>query len=70
MPKSAKPKFWWFRGASVEQLRSQLAGAGECRLEVHLDGTKMTLHVIPEGIGPSEGGGATNESHVCPPSCP
>lgn len=64
-------KFWWFRGASVEQLKTHLSGVGpECRLEVHLDGDEMTLHVVPESLGPTEGGGSTNDSHVCPPHCP
>ena len=68
--KSSKERYWWFRGESVAQLLSNLQGAGaECRLEVHIKGDAMTLHVIPEGLGPSEAGGVTNQSHVCPPQC-
>lgn len=71
MPTKSKPeRFWWFRGASVADLRTYLNGAPESRLEVHLDGDKMTLHVIAEGAGPQEAGGFVNDSHLCPPSCP
>jgi len=70
MPKK-KEKFWWFRGDSVEQLKTQLNGVGpECRLEVHIDGDAMTLHVVSEAVGPAEAGGVTNHSFVCPPFCP
>lgn len=67
-----QPRFWWFQGASVEQLFAELEAAGEnARLEVHLDGQHMTLHVVAAGITPQEGGGGgINESHVCPPVCP
>jgi len=69
--KVAKERYWWFRGESVAQFLTQLQGAGpECRLEVHLKGDAMTLHIIPEGLGPSEAGGVTNKSFVCPPFCP
>jgi len=68
--KAPAEKFWWFRGASVDQLRVYLAGVSSPRLEVHLDGDRMTLHVIPEATGPTEAGGFVNDSHVCPPHCP
>jgi hypothetical protein len=69
--KAPKEKFWWFRGESVQQLIAHLIGVGpECRLEVHINGDAMTLHVIPESVGPSEAGGTTNKSFICPPFCP
>lgn len=73
-PKAKKekaPPYWWFDGESFEQLRSLIAGAGAgSRLEVHIDGKQMTLHVVPSSIGPSESGGVVNQSHICPPICP
>lgn len=62
--------FWWFSGDSVKKIRQELLDAGDdARIEVHLDGVDMTIHVIPP-VGAAEGGGGgTNDSHVCPPQC-
>ena len=68
----ARP-YWWFQGDSVAALRNALEGAGENpRLEVHLDGQAMTLHVFHAGeIGElADGGGGINDAHICPPVCP
>jgi hypothetical protein len=67
----ARP-YWWYQGESVKKIRAELNAAGdEARIEVHLDGNDMTVHVIPP-VAPAGGGGGggTNDSHVCPPSCP
>jgi hypothetical protein len=37
---------------------------------VHLNGDDMTVFVVPEIAVADGGGGGTNDSHVCPPSCP
>lgn len=63
--------FWWFQGKSVEELTEALINAGSsARLEVHLDGQDMTLHVVPLIALEGGGGGGINDSHVCPPQCP
>lgn len=73
-------KFYWFRGASVEELYGRIAAAGgpsHCRIEVRLHpGDKMMLRVVPEQDGKTVALAATpadiNDSHVCPPftDCP
>lgn len=66
----ARP-FHWFGPESVAQLKAELDAGLVARLEVHQDGTDMTLHVVHEGdLVVEGGGGGINESHVCPPSCP
>lgn len=65
--------FFWFKGAAVETLFERLlvADPSTARLEVHLQGTKMTLRVVPEGPVPeSHTEDHINDSHVCPPFCP
>ena len=64
--------FWWFQGESVKKIRAELIAAGDgARIELHPDENEMTVVIVPEfeeeGGG---GGGGTNDSHVCPPSCP
>jgi hypothetical protein len=66
---SADKRFWWFEGATVAALSAQLMDAGPAaRLEVHIAGEEMTLHVIQPGdhaaLKP------LNDSFVCPPNCP
>lgn len=73
MPKRIEqaPPYWWFQGASVEELTRQLVAKPGCRLEVHLDGHLMSFFVVPVGGVIAEGGGGgIDDSHVCPPSCP
>lgn len=67
--------FWWFQGEAVKTLfeRLLLADPETARLEVHLDGRKMTFRVVPtvEGVGiESHTDEHINDSHVCPPVCP
>ena len=63
--------YWWFQGASVASLIAALEAAGaDARLEVHLDGDKMTLFVVPTGGAAVASGGGIDDSHVCPPQCP
>ena len=72
----SKPeKFWWFRGASVEELARRLerAGPSACRLEVRIseDG-KMTFRVVADGTTSLAAASVEpdiNESHPCPPDC-
>lgn len=63
--------YWWFAGESVKKIRAELIAAGDsARIEVHLDGNDMRIHVIPEVTILEGGGGGTNDSHICPPHCP
>lgn len=62
-------RYWWFEGDSVSELRRQLMAAGSPRLEVHLDGRKILLLVIPEGRVGQTSNAPINESHPCPPLC-
>jgi hypothetical protein len=67
----SKP-YWWFKGASVTELTERLNATPNARLEVHLDGEKMTLVVASDDPAAA----ATpldppiNESFICPPRCP
>jgi hypothetical protein len=68
----SKP-YWWFNGASVSELTERLNNTPNARLEVHLDGEKMTLVVAPDN--PAQAAAVhldppINESHICPPICP
>ena len=66
---TARP-YWWFQGASVEELTARLTANPGARLEVHLDGTKMTFVVKPVGEFTAQSfHPPINESHVCPPDC-
>jgi hypothetical protein len=60
--------YWWFEGASVAALIERLSA--DARLEVHLDGEKMTFRVVPLGGALSPLDPPINESHICPPQCP
>jgi hypothetical protein len=67
----SKP-YWWFKDASVTELKERLNATPNARLECHLDGDKMTL--VVKAIG--ESGVAAdpirppiNDSFVCPPRC-
>ena len=65
--------YWWFQGATVASLKAALEAAGaDPRLEVHLDGDKMTLLVVPAAGATLSAPpyGPLDESHVCPPDCP
>ena len=65
--------YWWFQGATVEKLTSDLQAAGaDARLEVRLEGDHMTLQVVPAAGMTTNGPlyGPLDESHVCPPDCP
>jgi hypothetical protein len=65
----SKP-YWWFKGASVEELTKRLTANPGCRLEVHLDDQKMTFVVKPAGeVTAMPFDPPINESHVCPPFC-
>lgn len=61
-------KFWWFKGASVTELKNRLNGATDPKLEVRIEKNAMTLTVVSD-VGTAEGGGPINESHICPPFC-
>jgi hypothetical protein len=66
----SKP-FWWFEGASVTALLERLTANPDARLEVHLDGEKMTFIVASkraDAAAPFDP--PINESHICPPICP
>jgi hypothetical protein len=69
----SKP-FWWFKGASVTELTERLNATPNARLEVHLDGEKMTLVVAPDGFDAASAKAPLdppiNESFICPPRCP
>lgn len=60
-------KFWWFKGASVQQLAEELKEGGpDARLEVRIDAKKkMTFTIVGETYS-----GSVNDSHACPPQCP
>jgi hypothetical protein len=69
--------FWWFRGASVRELRDRLNAVSDidtARLEVHHHGNDgLMLFVKSAGdITPFDtgGGGGVNDSFKCPPVCP
>lgn len=67
---SSQPPYWWFQGASVEELTRQLNAKPGARLEVHLAGHLMSFFVVPAGaIRDASGGGGINDSHACPPDC-
>jgi len=77
VPVTRATTFYWFQGASVQQLSAALMAAdpSTARLEVHQVGEKMWLHVIPATTARavSETSGALpaiDDSFVCPPICP
>lgn len=61
--------YYWFSGASVAALRSQLGDADPdtARVEVRLEDGEMTITVVPDG---ATANAPINDSHRCPPSCP
>jgi transcription initiation factor IIE alpha subunit len=63
--------YWWWKGASVEELTRRLVAAGpDARLEVHIDAEQhATLVVLPAGAERASLPQAINESFVCPPRC-
>ena len=62
-----KDKFWWFKGASVQQLAEELREGGpDARLEVRIDAKKKMVFTIVGGTY----NGTVNDSHACPPDCP
>jgi len=63
--------FWWFSGASVEELTRQLTAHPGARFEVHpTNDGRCLLFVKPQGtVSPDGGGGGINDSHLCPPDC-
>jgi len=65
----AKP-FWWFQGASVQELTARLQADTNVRLEVHLAGDKMTLEVVSNDATAARINPPINDSHICPPQCP
>lgn len=64
--------FWWFTGASVEELKKRLNEAtGDVRLEAR-PSEDGGLHFRVIGADDYERAVARpdiNDSHVCPPSC-
>lgn len=72
-PAGAKVRpYHWFQGASVRELYDRIGAAGPdtARVEMHIDGDKMTLEVI----GAAEADRASrnppiNDSRLCPPIC-
>jgi hypothetical protein len=62
--------FVWLGPEQCDELRRQLNAGPVLRLEIHGKGKDTTLHVIPGGPVPLEGGGEINKSNVCPPICP
>ena len=64
--------YWWFHGAAIDSLREHLAAAGpRARLEVRLVGADMEFRVVdPDGVQTESHNGWTNDSHICPPTCP
>lgn len=67
-------RFHWFRGATVDALRTHLNAGPVDRLEVHQDGEMMTLVVVyaADEAAPIPGSKTEplNESFLCPPICP
>lgn len=70
-PETSQPPYWWFQGASVEELTRQLNAKPGARLEVYLREHLMSFRVVGQGEVVAEGGGGgINDSHICPPVCP
>lgn len=68
----SRPYFWW-QGASVEELTRQLTAHPGCRFEVRPQpGGGALLFVHPAGAVVAEDGGTggINDTHECPPDCP
>ena len=65
--------YWWWQGASVEELTRRLNAAGPgARVEVHIDAQQhATMVVIPQTDSEDNVRllPAINESFVCPPRC-
>lgn len=63
--------YWWWQGASVEELTRRLVANPGARLEVHIDEKQhATFVVVPaesEAKPPLDP--PINDSHVCPPQC-
>ena len=65
-----RERYWWFQGESVQELSSRLAAdPGAVRLEVRLDGDKMTFRVVG-GVQARDDDPDINDSHLCPIDCP
>lgn len=64
--------YHWFQGASVRTLVQRLTDAGPdtARLEVRIDGDKMTFRVVAEGENAQAAEEDINDSRRCPPFCP
>lgn len=65
--------FWWFHGKSVADLMYRLQTTRDPRLEVHVDGKRVTFRVVPNDMTGEAAAGEpppVNDSHVCPPDCP
>ena len=66
-----KDKYWWFQGESVKELSARLAAdPSAVRLEVRLDGDKMTFRVVGGPAVREATDPDINDSHLCPPFCP
>jgi len=70
--KSKAAPYWWFGSETIDALKERLGAAGPgTRLEVRLDGKKMTLRVVPAGVTTADAAGDDlNKSNICPPICP
>ena len=74
MTDPTQASYFWFTGASVEELARRLAviGADKARLEVHPIGGKCYLRV--KHADPTDAAAAMiqpdiNDSWLCPPAC-
>lgn len=66
-------RFWWFDGDAFDKIRREIIAApAGARLEVHIDFKTDDAIIFIESpeVSTEEGGGGTNQSHVCPPVCP
>lgn len=71
-PAAMGTKYWWFQGASVRELYDRLGAHNPdaARLEVRINGDKMTLDVVGGGVEVAQRTPPINDSRVCPPICP
>lgn len=72
---SAPQPYFWFTGASVQELYARLTAAdpATCRLEVRTRSGKCYFRVVPkqnETMTAETAQPDVNDSFLCPPICP
>ena len=73
--KEKQAEFVWFDGASFDKILADMqtvAADADRRIEFHYNKKhpEDSLVFVEPVTNVAEGGGGTNQSHVCPPQCP